>query len=155
VEKPKKLRVLNAPKMVSKNRLHPSFERGVRTVSLKPGDQDFLISTDDFLRLKPGSVIRLMGAYNVLIDSMDESALAKYQSTELEAAKEKRARLLNWVKPGEKIKVEVIGANEIHRGFGEGALAKVDVGEIVQFERFGFVRIDRKNEGITAIFAHK
>ncbi|MEM4200526.1 MAG: glutamate--tRNA ligase, partial [Nitrososphaerales archaeon] len=41
--------------------------------------------------------------------------------------------------------------NEV-RGFAEPSVAKLKVGEVVQFIRFGFCRID--GEGV-AIFAHK
>jgi hypothetical protein len=42
-----------------------------------------------------------------------------------------------------------------HYGFAEPDLLNAEVGWVVQFERFGFVRIDDKNDKITALFTHK
>ena len=43
--------------------------------------------------------------------------------------------------------------------FAEGVVEetgkKLRVGEVVQFERFGFVRIDSLDEKLTAYFAHR
>jgi len=41
------------------------------------------------------------------------------------------------------------------KGFAEWTLRKASVGQIVQFERFGFVRIDELDDAITAFFAHR
>lgn len=41
------------------------------------------------------------------------------------------------------------------RGVVEDACKKLRVGEIVQFERFGFVRIDSLDKKLTAYFAHR
>ena len=40
-------------------------------------------------------------------------------------------------------------------GFAEEAVSQLKTGEIVQFERFGFVRIENINNKITGFFAHK
>jgi glutamyl-tRNA synthetase len=40
-------------------------------------------------------------------------------------------------------------------GFAEEAVSNLKTGEIVQFERFGFVRIENKNKQVTGFFAHK
>ncbi|VUT28231.1 MAG: Glutamate--tRNA ligase [Candidatus Syntrophoarchaeum sp. GoM_oil] len=39
-------------------------------------------------------------------------------------------------------------------GFGEGSI-RDELEEVVQFERFGFVRIDSVGERIVACFGHK
>jgi glutamyl-tRNA synthetase len=40
-------------------------------------------------------------------------------------------------------------------GFAEKAVSKLKTDEIIQFERFGFVRIENINNKITGFFAHK
>ena len=40
-------------------------------------------------------------------------------------------------------------------GIAEKDVLNLKTGEIVQFERFGFVRIEKKNEKIVGYFAHK
>jgi len=43
----------------------------------------------------------------------------------------------------------------IVKGFAEPALKQIKDGEIVQFERFGFVRIEQTDKGIIANFCHR
>jgi glutamyl-tRNA synthetase len=40
-------------------------------------------------------------------------------------------------------------------GFAEDACRELKVGEVIQFERFGFVRIDAIDEGLVAYFTHR
>ena len=40
-------------------------------------------------------------------------------------------------------------------GYAEEAVSQLKTDEIVQFERFGFVRIENTNKKITGFFAHK
>ena len=40
-------------------------------------------------------------------------------------------------------------------GFAEEAVSMLKTGEIVQFERFGFIRIENEKNIITGYFAHK
>ena len=44
---------------------------------------------------------------------------------------------------------------ETVNGFAEEAVSKLKTGEIVQFERFGFVRIENIDNKITGFFTHK
>jgi hypothetical protein len=40
-------------------------------------------------------------------------------------------------------------------GFAEGACKKLKPNAVIQFERFGFVRIDAAAEALSAYYAHK
>ena len=40
-------------------------------------------------------------------------------------------------------------------GFAEPAVSQINSGEIVQFERFGFVRIEKEHDQIYAFFTHR
>lgn len=155
VEAPITLRVANCPETAAKNRLHPTFDRGFRTIKLDAGTVNFLISASDFSSLKRDEIIRLMGAYNVKITSKNEKAEATFHSLTLDEARNRKARLINWVPEKEKVEVVVISPEGKRIGVGEKAVLDAKVGEVIQFERFGFVRIDEKNEKVVAIFAHK
>ncbi len=154
VESPSELRVRGAPEKEAKNRLHPTIDRGYRTTDLKEGDLTFLIGKRDFERIKEGEVIRLMGAYNVEITKKHEDLEARYHSSGLEDAREKKAPLINWIRKDDSLVVSVISIEGTYMGLGEKALKDTEVGEIIQFERFGFARIDRKNRGVVAVYAH-
>jgi len=45
------------------------------------------------------------------------------------------------------------GATEI--GYGEIGLKKVDINSLIQFERYGFVKIDNKDATLITYFVHK
>ena len=44
----------------------------------------------------------------------------------------------------------------IKAGLGEGALNDLEIGDVVQFERVGFARLDEiKDDGLVFYYAHK
>ncbi len=170
--RPYALRVENAKAMTAVNPLHPTFKRGERRVGLSEGVQDFWVRKSDFEGFKKEDKIRLMGAYNVEIMSVDpkkQLAKAAYLGDSLEDARTMKARLINWVKAGEAVKVRVLSSDspgsqeglaplehQTEVGFAEKQLSEVKPGSIVQFERIGFVRIEKvTKDGIVAVFAHK
>lgn len=55
------------------------------------------------------------------------------------------ANLIHWVAVNDAIKVEVVMKDKIIKGHGESALGNLNVDDVVQFVRFGFVRLDRKD----------
>lgn len=82
---------------------------------------------------------------------------ARFHSFEYEVARENRWRMVHWVTEGKACEVWVPEGDEliIREGLLESD-ADVKVDDIVQFERFGFVRIDDvRPEKVVAIFAHK
>ena len=64
--------------------------------------------------------------------------------------------MVHWVTEGKPCEVLVPEGDEllVRNGLLE-ADADVKVDDIVQFERFGFVRIDEVGENVVAIFAHR
>ena len=58
--------------------------------------------------------------------------------------------------PAKHCIVRVISAGKEIKGYGEISLLKAKVGDIVQFERFGFVRIEKiQGKNIVAVFGHE
>jgi glutamyl-tRNA synthetase len=155
VDSPGILCVIDCPETTSRNRLHPTFERGFRDTKLTAGIQEFLLRKDDFDSLDVGRIIRLMGAYNVEVVESDEIKKARFHSSDLNVARKMGAGLVNWVVRKDSVGVEVLFPEKVMSGFGEGGLRRVEAGEIVQFERFGFVRIEDVGKIIRAVFAHK
>jgi glutamyl-tRNA synthetase len=137
--------------------LHPDYpERGVRRLKFTPGKPVY-VSRDDMELFKPGNFVRLKDLFNVeIIEVSEEGIRAKFHSVEYEIAREHRWRMVHWVTEGKPCEVLVPDGEEliVRKGLLEsGAELKVD--DIVQFERFGFVRIDEVGEKVVAIFAHK
>jgi len=152
VESPVELLVKNAPEKRVKIPLHPSFpDRGYREIKLKvdrSGDMRLFISEDDKKGLKAGQEIRLMNLFNIEIGKIGKGIEATY-------LKEKRLDVhkIHWVQ--DHLNAEVIMPEKTVKGFCEPSCGDLRVDEVIQFERFGFVRLDRKNKGLVFYFGHR
>ncbi len=158
VEEPKELSVAGSWEMDITAPLHPDFDMGIRNLGRISGEETkFYISGPDFKDTKPGDFLRLMEAFNIEItDKKETKASAKFVSKELTEAREKNARLIHWTLVDNRVKVKVISPDEVKQGYGEPDLKNVKIGEIIQFERFGFVRLDEiKDDELIFYFTHK
>ena len=98
-------------------------------------------------------IYRLMDAVNVNIDG-DEIT---YHSTSFEDARDAKARIIQWVPSDSNVNVKIVMDDaSLKTGLGEGALKDLEVGDIVQFERVGFARLDEiTDDELIFYFAHK
>ncbi|WP_305553311.1 glutamate--tRNA ligase [Methanobrevibacter sp. V74] len=98
-------------------------------------------------------IFRLMDAVNVNI-SGDE---VTYHSTSFEDAREVKARIIQWVPVENNVNVKIVMDDaSLKTGLGEGALKDLKVGDIVQFERVGFARLDEiAGDELIFYYAHK
>ena len=147
------------PKFISKIPFHPDHsERGYRVIEIKAtnGQVEVYITQSDAQTFKPGAFARLKGFCNFEIISIGKKEVeAKFHSEPFTIAYEKGAPIIHWI-PSKDLPMEVAmpdGAKKI--GFCEPNCLKLKVGEIVQFERFGFARIDRINAKIMAFYTHR
>ncbi|HMK54652.1 MAG TPA: glutamate--tRNA ligase [Methanobacteriaceae archaeon] len=130
--------------------LHPDHpDRGMRKLSF---DGKVYISSSDITR-DPKKIIRLMDAVNI---SFQENG-AVYHSTSFQEARDVGATAISWVPAREKKLVELVMPDaSIIRGYAEHDTYSQKVGDVVQFERVGFARLDEKYLGkMTFYFAHK
>jgi glutamyl-tRNA synthetase len=138
---------------------HPDFDLGIRNLGEVRGGETtkFYISDSDFATINKGDLLRLMGAFNIEITEIAEDQVeAEFISRELEDARKKKAKLIHWTLADNNVKVKVISPEGIIWGFGEPDLKNLKVDEIIQFERFGFVRLDAiKDDELVFYFAHK
>ena len=163
VHNPIELTVKNIPKtFVAKLNLHPEKpEKGFREYKIKPeGNENsarFWISKRDAETSKTISMIRLMELFNVRIENVNAySAQASFTSESYEEARKAKAQLIHWIPVGDDMPCQVVMPDAtIAEGIAESACKTLKPDEIVQFERFGFVRIDKVNVKLTAYYAHK
>ncbi len=145
INEPVRIRIKDAPEQELKIRMHPDNDLGVRSFKVK---DEFFITRKDYERLEDGKIYRLMECLNFKKQG-DEFI---FDSIEYENYKEKQKEsgslIMHWL-PADKenerklIKVKVFTPeHEFITGIGEEALKEVKQGEVVQFERFGFVRFD-------------
>ncbi len=123
-----------------------------REITVNPGEKILLEKND----IRSGDIVRLLELCNVKI----EGRKLIFHSKEISEARRVNARIIHWVKYDDKVKVKVLKAEgdklEKIEGYGEKIIRELKEGEIVQFMRFGFVRIDKTdNEEVDAVFSHE
>ncbi|MBR9679004.1 MAG: glutamate--tRNA ligase [Nanoarchaeota archaeon] len=104
------------------------------------------ISKDDVQFLKKTVDCRLIDFANVKLVKKGELKLSTRQEIKKEMQK------IQWVSSGEKC--EVINKEKVVKGLVEESVLKEKIGTVMQFVRYGFVRLDKKKP-LTFVFAHK
>ncbi|MCD7781503.1 MAG: glutamate--tRNA ligase [Methanosphaera sp.] len=115
-------------------------ERGMRTLNFDgcayiPGkDYEDALSKDKSLRL--------MDLVNIKVSNDN----ATYISDSLEDAQKEHATIIQWIPINNSIKATVIMQDNTHvEGFIEEDASNIKVDDMIQLERFGFVRADKVN----------
>jgi glutamyl-tRNA synthetase len=148
VPDPVKLSVKGAPKRLAVIRFHPERELGAREIETSGR---FFVPKSDLSTMKKGTTFRLMELYNVELTSAGAEPTAKYAGEKLVRGMKK----LQWVTP-EGVEVKVLEPGLLFNddgtfnkdslgeanGLAEAAFTSLKPGEIVQFPRFGFCRVD-------------
>ncbi|MDI6917133.1 MAG: glutamate--tRNA ligase [Thermoplasmatales archaeon] len=147
---PQLLNITGVDRLEGHAPLHPDIpERGIRKIILEKPVNVF-VSDDDLNKINSGDKIRLKDLCNIQLASKNT---AKYIGQDISILKE-GAGIIHWVsKKGIKTKV-FFPDGSVKEGIAEEGLKK-EIGSVVQFERFGFVRIDRMNNELVCYFAHK
>lgn len=160
VPNPVQLSVDGAPKKNVKLSLHPDATMGERIIHT---GSTFFVPKEDAQKMKAGDVFRLKGLYNVRITKTGDTLTGIYAGEELipETAK------IQWttddhipltvIVPGLIFKGETYNPDSLHelQGYAEKAVSGITIGEIVQFERVGFVRLEKQKKDLVGIFTHK
>jgi len=161
VHNPRKLLVKNVPhEFTARIALHPDWpERGSRRFEIRPeeGEALFWVSSDDLNILGKGKTIRFMGLFNFRVESVEKQLIeAVFHSETYEEAKKLGAPLIHWIPADTGIPCEVVMPDaSVAKGIAEDTCRKLCPNDIVQFERFGFARIDSSDKKLTAYFTHR
>ncbi|MHC1575917.1 MAG: glutamate--tRNA ligase [Methanosarcinaceae archaeon] len=136
------------PRIVTPS-LHPTEERGQRHIEV--GSRIF-VCQDDVRDIDVGDHIRLKDLYNIEITSINPLQ-TRCIGDSLDVVKKERIPIVQWVSE-DNIPVKVLAPHGEFTGLGEmGIMEELD--NVVQFERFGFCRIDSVDNEIIAYFTHK
>lgn len=146
VENPVKLDIFEKPNIDEiEIPVHPDKPEVKRKIEI---GKDIFISSEDMKRFK-GKEIRLLHLYNIKLGN-------KSKVTSIE---NKDIQKINWV--SEPVSVRILMPNAIWKeGFADAGIEDLKVDDIIQFERFGFVRLDKiakkgKSLDYEFWFAHK
>jgi len=148
VPDPVKLVVEGAPERSVTIPFHPQNDLGSRSIDTAG---EFYVAAGDLKGAKEGSIFRLMDLYNVELTSSGSRHTARFAGDELIP----NSRKFQWVTPAHaQVKVTVpdvlfIEGDVFNKeslkevsGFAEESASALQVGDIVQFPRFGFARLD-------------
>jgi len=157
VPDPVRLEVEGAPAKKVSIPFHPEADLGTRSIDTSGS---FFVPSDDIKAMAKGTVFRLMDLYNVELLSSGGRPSAQYAGDKMLD----NTRKIQWVTPDKVDKVVVAdvlfgedgkfnqSSLKEEKGYAENAVSQVQVGEVVQFPRFGFCRLDSPGN---VILAHK
>jgi glutamyl-tRNA synthetase len=102
-------------------------------------------------------IFRLMELFNVKIESKTKHTVtARFASESYEDVRKIKVQLIQWIPKGTELPAQVVMPDaSVTEGFAEADCKKLKPDAIIQFERFGFVRVNEVGEKIIAYYAHK
>ncbi|HLC52776.1 MAG TPA: glutamate--tRNA ligase [Candidatus Nanoarchaeia archaeon] len=153
VNEPKEIQIRNLESKEVEISLHPNFkDRGNRKLNVS--DRVY-ISDKDFKTLAEGYTHRLMDLCNIEV----KGNIVWKESDHYEDYKnaENKGKIIHWVPVEENKAVEILlDTGSILKGYGEISLQNCKEGDIIQFERFAFCRINKKEKNkIILWYLHK
>jgi len=160
VANPVTLSIINVDETrTAKIRLHPDYpEKGYRVFTITPQKNKdvLLVSKKDVNLFKKDKIIRLMELFNIKIKIVQDEVEADYHSETYQEAKAVDAPLIHWIPASTGVKTSVVLSDATAvEGVAEDQCKTLKQGDIIQFERFGFARIDEVDGHLVAYFAHR
>lgn len=163
VPDPIELTVEKIPRVFkAKLQMHPDYKKGKsRQYTIKPEHDNaiakFWVSRKDVESSKNGCIIRLMELFNIKIQNVSiYSADASFVGESYEEARQIKAQLIQWVPIGQDTSCQVMMPDAtMSNGIAESYCKQLEPNMIIQFERYGFVRIDQTGERLIVFYAHK
>ena len=161
VEDPVELLIEGVPQLTKKAQipLHPEFpERGNREI-LAPvlkNKANMYVAKNDAQQLVEQELVRLKDLFNIVIEKVD-SLLASFHSRAVDLALKKKRKIIHWLPISTKL-VEtslLMPDGSVRTGFSEPATRNLKIGDIIQFERVGFGRVNQIRKELVVWFAHK
>jgi len=161
VPNPMKLIVKKAPIKLKEISFHPS-DKSLGSRIVKAHDL-FYISKSDVEKLKIGDIFRLKDLYNVKMIEKNDVVYGEYAGENLISDSLKiQWTTDNFVEmnvfiPHQLFNEEIYNVDSLEtvKGYAEESVRNISDGQIVQFERFGFVRLEKKDNDIVGYRAHK
>jgi glutamyl-tRNA synthetase len=154
VEDPEKIKIRGCPELDVNVLYNPNRKVGSRRFSTKGS---FFISKEDYDSIK-NKTYRLLHLLNFKVDNIVKLKPKDFSFLSTEPISDRGLKFIHWLPANEEnVKVEVVMTDASRvEGLGEASLRKLKEGAIVQLERFGYVRLHKKDvDKMEFRFAHK
>ena len=154
IQDPKKIKIKGCPKIKAKIPRHPNGTLGYKEYET---NQEFLIASKDLNHMK-SEYYRLMHLLNFESDDVGRILAHNFSFISEDPDPGLEAKYIHWLPANaDNIEIEILmDDGSTIKGLGEPELKTLKAGTIVQFERFGFVRLYKKHKDkLEFWFAHK
>ena len=130
----------NAPVQNLELDLHPHHINGGRKFQTS---EKFYLSKKDLDEIQDGELVRLMDCLNF----RKEGDKFIFTSTDLNEYKKEGKKIIHWLPVDQVTEVQILQPdNTTIKGFAEVSVDQINVDDVIQFERYGFCRLDEKNK---------
>ncbi len=155
IKDPIKIKIQGASKQDLELDLHPDNYKGGR--KFKTNDE-FYIEREDYqkMKIKNEELVRLMNCLNFKKEKKEKNKFI-FDSKDVEKFREKGKLIIHWLPVSkDNLKVNILMPDsKFIEGIAESNLKKIKVNDVIQFERFGFCRLDKKeNEDYFFVYTH-
>ncbi|MGM5483074.1 MAG: glutamate--tRNA ligase [Nanobdellota archaeon] len=140
VRDPVLVKIKNAPEAKFELRRHPEDQsKGFREFHTT---NEFYLCHEDIKDMAEGDLVRLMDGFNIIKKNNE----FVFYSHDLQDYKKSGKRVVHWLPCNEdNIKISVMMPDKkVVEGLAEKDAEEISQGEVAQFERFGFCRLDDK-----------
>jgi glutamyl-tRNA synthetase len=144
VAEPVKITIKNAPEQEVELDLHPQNKHGGRKFKTKT---EFYLAKTDYEvvgKAKKGELYRLMDCLNFFKSGKE----FVFDSQEYQKYKDKGKRIMHFLPiQDDLVNIEVMMPDKkVVTGLGEPLMTKLKEGDVIQAERFGFMRLDKREK---------
>ncbi|MHA2347202.1 MAG: glutamate--tRNA ligase [Candidatus Hodarchaeales archaeon] len=140
--------------------IHPEFpERGTSSIEVPVTNHqiEVYLPKDDIVDIKAGTLIRLKDLVNITLESATrKKAIARYHSVDLKEARQAKASMIQWVPVKSAIQTDILRPDGSYlTGLAEPEILETKPGQIIQFERYAFCRVESVNGSVKLIWTHR
>ena len=122
---------------------HPTEDRGTRSI---PVDEEVLLDGTDRPAADDRVWLKGLGCFRATGDEL------AWTNDPIEVVREESVPVVHWVPAETAVPVTVRRPDGTDRGFGEPELVDEDPDTMLQFERYGFVRVDDQTTESTVVY---
>jgi glutamyl-tRNA synthetase len=146
IKDPIDITVKNDPKKQYFLSIHPNIDLGKREFQ---SNGTYIIERDDFDSFKEGNLIRLMDNINFRFKSIKDLEFESEDYQDYKKEDNNNKRIIHYLPKDDFQLVDVTvftPEHELIKGKAEKHISQLKKGDVIQFERFGFCRLDSIEE---------